>query len=136
MTQRDSVAALFESDGLIFLAKRNSGGQMGGRWELPGGKCESGESLEQALQREIMEELGIACTIGTERTGTTFVHHDCLHTLHVFSAAFQNANDIAQLDSLQLVEHSDYAWFNPQLVLAMGSEVVDSDLQVIRTLFG
>lgn len=43
----------------IFLAKRPSDKHQGGKWEFPGGKVETGESAEQALKRELFEEIGI-----------------------------------------------------------------------------
>ena len=50
------VAALIEKDDCIFAAKR-AYGFLKGRWEFPGGKIEAGESGEQAIIREIQEEL-------------------------------------------------------------------------------
>ncbi|CAA6809227.1 MAG: Mutator mutT protein (7,8-dihydro-8-oxoguanine-triphosphatase) (EC [uncultured Thiotrichaceae bacterium] len=46
----------------IFLAKRPSDKHQGGKWEFPGGKVETGESAEQALKRELFEEIGIQAT--------------------------------------------------------------------------
>ncbi len=43
----------------VFLARRSEAAGHGGRWELPGGKVESGETHEAALRREIFEELGV-----------------------------------------------------------------------------
>lgn len=54
-----SAAALIDFDGRVLIAKRPAGTFMPGYWEFPGGKIEQGESPEQALHREIMEELGV-----------------------------------------------------------------------------
>lgn len=54
-----SAVALVDSDGRVLLAQRPEGKSMAGLWEFPGGKVESGESPEDALIRELYEELGI-----------------------------------------------------------------------------
>ncbi len=46
-------------DGKVLLAKRADHQHQGGLWEFPGGKVESGESVESALSRELLEEIGI-----------------------------------------------------------------------------
>ena len=51
---------LTRADGKVFLATRPEGRAYAGYWEFPGGKVEPGESIEQALARELHEELGIA----------------------------------------------------------------------------
>ena len=51
--------ALVNNDGRILLAKRPRNKPMAGLWEFPGGKIENGETPEQALIREIDEELGV-----------------------------------------------------------------------------
>ena len=53
------AAALVDADGRILIAQRSAGAHLGGLWEFPGGKREAGESREQALARELDEELGI-----------------------------------------------------------------------------
>ena len=54
------AAALIASDGQVCLQQRPLGKAHGGLWEFPGGKIEPGESAENAVRREIAEELGIA----------------------------------------------------------------------------
>jgi 8-oxo-dGTP diphosphatase len=53
------AAALIDAEGRVLLQQRRLGGRHGGLWEFPGGKVEAGERPEQALNREIREELGI-----------------------------------------------------------------------------
>jgi 8-oxo-dGTP diphosphatase len=54
-----AAAALVDPDGRILLARRPEGKSMAGLWEFPGGKVQDGEVPEQALIRELREELGI-----------------------------------------------------------------------------
>ncbi|MET9518726.1 (deoxy)nucleoside triphosphate pyrophosphohydrolase [Streptomyces sp. NPDC002994] len=60
MTDRVVVvgAAVFD-EGRLLAARRSAPPELAGRWELPGGKVEPGESPEQALVRELREELGV-----------------------------------------------------------------------------
>ena len=53
------AAALVDPDGRVLIAQRPPGKSMAGLWEFPGGKIETGETPEQALIRELDEELGI-----------------------------------------------------------------------------
>ena len=56
------VGAAIVRDGRVLAARRTRPEAAAGRWELPGGKVEPGESAEDALVRELVEELG--CTVG------------------------------------------------------------------------
>lgn len=53
------AAALVDADGRVLLAQRPEGKHLAGYWEFPGGKVESGETPLQALQREVLEEIGV-----------------------------------------------------------------------------
>lgn len=57
-----AVGVLMASDGAFLLTSRPEGKAYAGYWEFPGGKLEAGETVEQALRRELQEEIGI--TIG------------------------------------------------------------------------
>ncbi|MEQ1607619.1 MAG: (deoxy)nucleoside triphosphate pyrophosphohydrolase [Hyphomonadaceae bacterium] len=54
-----AAAALVRSDGRLLLAQRPEGKAMAGLWEFPGGKVEAGEIPQEALARELREELGV-----------------------------------------------------------------------------
>lgn len=58
------AAALIVRDGKILIGQRRPDQPMALLWEFPGGKLEAGESAEQALSRELVEELGIQAVIG------------------------------------------------------------------------
>jgi 8-oxo-dGTP diphosphatase len=63
MTEREitevAVGVLVAPDGQFLLTSRPEGKVYAGYWEFPGGKVEAGESVEQALARELREELGV-----------------------------------------------------------------------------
>lgn len=54
-----AVGVLVDNDGKIFIAKRSLSAHQGGLWEFPGGKVDAGETVQQALVRELREELAI-----------------------------------------------------------------------------
>ncbi|MHC1734883.1 MAG: (deoxy)nucleoside triphosphate pyrophosphohydrolase [Erysipelotrichaceae bacterium] len=62
MKHIEVVAALTIREDSVLVAQRQKG-EFAGMWEFPGGKIESGESHEQALQREILEELNLPISV-------------------------------------------------------------------------
>jgi 8-oxo-dGTP diphosphatase len=73
-----AVGVLIDSQGRFLLTSRPEGKVYAGYWEFPGGKVEAGETIEQALRRELHEELGI--TIGAAKPWQVTLH-DYPHAL-------------------------------------------------------
>ena len=63
------VAAVIITAGRVLACERSSPPEAAGRWEFPGGKREAGESLEEAMRRELIEELSARFAVG-ERVET------------------------------------------------------------------
>lgn len=120
-----SIACIDYRDGKIFIAKRQMVGDMGGRWEFPGGKIEDGEDLQTAVVREMQEEFGVTVTVGRKITSGTFSHKGKPCTLDVLEVTFPH-DGIEK--KFELTEHTDYQWADidsiPQL------NFVDSDLSI------
>jgi 8-oxo-dGTP diphosphatase len=70
------VAGFLKKDQKILVGQRPENHSLAGLWEFPGGKIEIGETPEQALQRELNEELGIEAQIGTLRLACTHSYGD------------------------------------------------------------
>ena len=74
------AAAVVWDQGRLLMTQRAPGGALGLQWEFPGGKIEPGESAEQAVVREVHEELGVRAT-PMERLET--VTHEYAHGTRV-----------------------------------------------------
>ncbi|MCB1649059.1 MAG: Nudix family hydrolase [Pseudomonadales bacterium] len=68
-----AVGAITDSCGRVLVALRPQNVHQGGLWEFPGGKCEPGESIDEALRRELQEELGIRVS---EHAPLCCIRHD------------------------------------------------------------
>ncbi len=81
----DVVAAVTQrEDGRFLVAQRPLHAMLGGLWEFPGGKCEAGESLPAALQRELREELDIEVAVGERLVVVPHAYTHFRITLHAF----------------------------------------------------
>ena len=96
------VAAIIISDGKVFATQRGYG-QWQGWWEFPGGKIEAGECPQEALVREIREELDAEIEVG-ELIETVEWDYPAFHlTMHCFVCSLVS-------ESMHLNEHEDSAW--------------------------
>ena len=84
----EAVIGIIGKAGRVLIAKRPAKGLLGGLWEFPGGKPEPGETLPQALKREVCEETGVKIRV---REFLMLVKHAYSHfrvRLHVFSCDY------------------------------------------------
>ncbi len=84
------TAGLIRDGDRLLISQRKPDGLHGGLWEFPGGKLEDGETLQECLKRELIEELAILVEVGEE---TCEVNHAYSHyriTLHVFQCRYLN----------------------------------------------
>ncbi|MBU0935206.1 MAG: (deoxy)nucleoside triphosphate pyrophosphohydrolase [Spirochaetes bacterium] len=105
------AAILRDENGRILCALRNPVGSRPNLWEFPGGKLEPGETATQALQRELMEELG--CTV--ETTGDIFV--ESCHAYEDISIRLLAMPCTLQSGQPRPLEHSALLWL-PAAALA------------------
>ena len=97
------VGAVFH-DGERFLACRKKPGKpLEGHWEFPGGKIEPGETPQQALAREIREELNLIAEVGQKVTTTTYEYEFATIELTTFYCTLVDGD-------LRLTDHDDTKW--------------------------
>ena len=96
-------AAIVNTEGKVLIAERRADKKLGGFWEFPGGKLEVGESLEDALRREIKEELNISIQVK--------------HLLHIQPYSYEHGAVLilfylcdSPQGALQLTDHSQVLW--------------------------
>jgi len=97
------VGAVIIVDGLVFCAKRNIQKELGGKWEFPGGKVKEGESLQEALVREIEEECGCEIQVHDQIACSIHEYSFGLIKLHTFSCQISNGTPLP-------IEHSEFRW--------------------------
>ena len=119
-----AVGVLMKADGSFLLTSRPVGKPYAGYWEFPGGKLEAGESIEDALSRELNEELGL--TMGEAKAWKVEVvdYPHALVRLHFFKVTQWSGE-------LQMKEQQSFAWS----VLPVGvSPILPGALPVLEWL--
>lgn len=125
--RRRSVAGIALEGGRIFVARRKPGGDLGGKWEFPGGKAEEGESDEAALVREFGEEFGLLVSAGPRLAAAVFEHRGAVFDLHAYRVFFGKGPPSAALP-----EHEEWRWAALDEIRAM--DFADSDRALLPGL--
>ena len=77
------VAVIWNRQGLVLIDRRLPEDAMGGFWEFPGGKVEANETIEECIQREVKEELGIEVEVVEKLIAVDYTYPDGSVTLNV-----------------------------------------------------
>ncbi|MFD3499589.1 (deoxy)nucleoside triphosphate pyrophosphohydrolase [Streptomyces sp. NPDC058676] len=125
MTERIVVvgAALLDG-GRLLAARRSAPPELAGRWELPGGKVEAGETPEAALVRELREELGVR-TEPVERVPGEWPLKPP-YVLQVWTACLLPGSD----DPKPLQDHDELRWLAPAEIWDV--PWLDQDVAAVR----
>ena len=114
------VAAIIIKDGEVFATQRGYG-EWQGWWEFPGGKIEPGETPQEALVREIREELDADISVGALLETVEWDYPTFHLTMHCYLCTLLS-------DSLNLNEHQAAAWLTPQTLTTVKWLPADEEL--------
>ena len=132
---RTSIACIAFDGKKVLIAHRNPTGQMGNRWEFPGGKVEDGEGEREGLVREFEEEFGVTVQVGELIATAQFKHNGEVRDLHAYRVYVPH-NGLAE--KYVLTEHTEYRWAEMAEIPEL--PFVDSDMliypQVVKYLAG
>ena len=131
MKQIEVVAAIIRKDDKIFATQRGYG-EWKDWWEFPGGKMEAGESPEEALKREIREELSTDISVDDLLCTVEYDYPKFHLTLHCYLCSLL-------AETLRLNEHESARWLTKDALdtvrwLPADLEVVDMISQIMKTL--
>jgi len=100
------ATGIVSREGNVLITKRSSEGLLGGLWEFPGGKIESGEKARTACQREIREEVGIKVQVTEHLTQIKHAYTHFKIVMEVFKCRYISGN-------VTLDGPVDYKWIKP-----------------------
>lgn len=118
------ACAIIEQAGMVLAAQRSAGMSLPLKWEFPGGKIEAGETPADCLKRELMEELGIAVSIGAPLPPATHSYDDFTVTLYPFICRMTAG-------AITLHEHQEVTWIEPRQMLNL--DWAAADLPIISS---
>lgn len=118
-------AAIIWDGSRVLVTRRRPGDHQGGRWEFPGGKRHSGETIEECLVRELGEEIGVAAAPGPLWRALTHVYPDRAVTLHFHFCRITGG-------APRPIEVAEIRWVPPDGLAAL--QFVEGDLPLIPDL--
>jgi len=121
----NSVAGIAIEQGKVFIARRKPGGDLGEKWEFPGGKVEEGEGDADALRREYLEEFGVAVETGPLLAHSEFTHHERKFLLNAYRIFFTDYD-------FKMTDHSEWRWAALKEIEAI--DFTDSDYDLLPAL--
>jgi 8-oxo-dGTP diphosphatase len=116
---RQSIAGIIHRDGKFLIGKRLPGGEMGERWEFPGGKVDEGETPVEAIIREFREEMDVTVSVAEHIATVEFSNKNGRSSLLAFHLILPDDPEIT------LAEHSAVRWATLEEI--EGLSFVDSD---------
>jgi len=119
-----AAAVIFNDRGQLLIAQRSEPEAARGLWEFPGGKIDPGESTEEALHREIQEELEMKIEI--DFLIGEFVHDYENHTVRILAFACK-----ALSEKFEIREHLDVRWIEPSDL--KDYQLTGADLEIFPT---
>jgi 8-oxo-dGTP diphosphatase len=103
------VAAVIEQNGRFLVARRLRGTHLEGYWEFPGGKVREGETLDEALRREIQEELNAGVVNLTEIFQTSHAYPERTIELHFFRGILDGPPEPALGQELRWITRDEFS---------------------------
>ena len=103
MKPTNVVAAIIKKDDQYLIVQRNKNKHLGLKWEFPGGKVNANEEFEEALKREIKEELNISINIYEKIAEEGYKDEKIDIILHYYLCSQKNG-------TIKLNEHENLAW--------------------------
>jgi len=99
--------ALVWRQGCLLITRRPNETHLGGLWEFPGGKCQPGEAPEACAEREVLEEVGVACRATGRRTAIQFTYPERTVRLHPIDCDYQGGGP-------RPIQVTEWAWARPE----------------------
>ena len=119
------VVAAIITDGERILATQRGYGAFKGKWEFPGGKIEAGEMPEQALQREIKEELQLEIAIQRFVSTVHYEYPDFILNMDCYLCNIVGGK-------MSLIEHQAAVWLTPEQLTTV--EWLPADVELVEQL--